>query len=188
MSGDLAERVVFIDDEEDVRRANRQSLELDGFAVETFETAEAALAAIRAEPPGVVVTDVRLPGMDGRALFERVRAADPDLPVILITGHGDIPMAVAAIAPWPLGLTGPIYGVASIVLTGIFALLAVLVATRRQVEGDAMKPEKRLFSYSILYLFVIFGALVMALLLGALVLLTFAISIAKIQMGMGASH
>ena len=93
---DAAERVVFVDDEEDVRRANRQSLELDGFAVETFDTAEAALSAIRAEPPGVVVTDVRLPGMDGRALFDRVRAEDPDLPVILITGHGDISMAVAA--------------------------------------------------------------------------------------------
>ncbi|SFK86887.1 sigma-54-dependent transcriptional regulator [Methylorubrum salsuginis] len=93
---DRSERIVFVDDEEDVRRANRQSLELDGFAVETFETAEAALAAIRAEPPGVVVTDVRLPGLDGRALFERVRADDPDLPVILITGHGDISMAVAA--------------------------------------------------------------------------------------------
>ena len=91
-----SERVVFVDDEEDVRRANRQSLELDGFAVETFDNAEAALVAIRAEPPGVLVTDVRLPGIDGRALFERVRTADADLPVILITGHGDISMAVAA--------------------------------------------------------------------------------------------
>ncbi len=66
MSGDGAERVVFIDDEEDVRRANRQSLELDGFAVETFGDAESALAAILAEAPGVVVSDVRLPGADGR--------------------------------------------------------------------------------------------------------------------------
>ncbi|GJE25604.1 sigma-54-dependent transcriptional regulator [Methylobacterium organophilum] len=96
MSFDPAERIVFVDDEEDMRRANRQSLELDGFSVETFETAEAALAGIQAQPPGVVVSDVRLPGMDGRALFERLRALDPDLPVILITGHGDITMAVAA--------------------------------------------------------------------------------------------
>ena len=97
MSGDGAERVVFIDDEEDVRRANRQSLELDGFAVETFGDAESALAAILAEAPGVVVSDVRLPGADGRALLERLHRIDPDLPVILITGHGDISMAVAAL-------------------------------------------------------------------------------------------
>ncbi|KQR83448.1 heme o synthase [Sphingomonas sp. Leaf343] len=104
------------------------------------------------------------------ALFVKTDYANAGVPMLPVVageratrvqiGLYTIPMAVAAIAPWPLGLTGPIYGVASIVLTGIFALLAVLVATRRQVEGDAMKPEKRLFSYSILYLFVIFGALV----------------------------
>ncbi|GJD54644.1 sigma-54-dependent transcriptional regulator [Methylobacterium dankookense] len=94
---DPAERIVFVDDEEDVRRANRQSLELDGLAVEPFGDAESALAAIEAAPPGVVVSDIRLPGMDGRALFERLHAADPDLPVILITGHGDIPMAVRSL-------------------------------------------------------------------------------------------
>jgi two-component system C4-dicarboxylate transport response regulator DctD len=88
--------VVFIDDEADVRRANRQSLELDGFTVETFGAAGPALAAIMADPPGLVVTDVRLPDLDGVALFARLRALDPDLPVILITGHGDIRMAVGA--------------------------------------------------------------------------------------------
>ncbi|MEE7501959.1 sigma-54 dependent transcriptional regulator [Methylobacterium mesophilicum] len=90
------ERVVFIDDEADVRRANSQSLELEGFSVEAFAAAEPALAAILAAPPGVVVTDVRLPGLDGVALLARLRRVDPDLPVILITGHGDIRMAVAA--------------------------------------------------------------------------------------------
>ena len=69
-------------------------------------------------------------------------------------------MAVAAVAPWPLELTGPVYGVASVVLTGAFALLALRVATRTQSRDDAMKPEKQLFSYSILYLFAMFGALV----------------------------
>nr|WP_310347210.1 sigma-54 dependent transcriptional regulator [Methylobacterium sp. BE186] len=93
---DRSERIVFVDDEADVRRANRQSLELDGFAVELFDAAEPALSAILSDPPGVVVSDVRLPGLDGRGLFERIRAADPDLPVILITGHGDISMAVGA--------------------------------------------------------------------------------------------
>ncbi|MGU3362354.1 sigma-54-dependent transcriptional regulator [Methylobacterium sp. M6A4_1b] len=91
-----AERVVFIDDEADVCRANRQSLELDGFRVETFGAAGPALTAILADPPGLVVTDVRLPDLDGVALFARLRAIDPELPVILITGHGDIRMAVGA--------------------------------------------------------------------------------------------
>ncbi|MGU3539300.1 sigma-54-dependent transcriptional regulator [Methylobacterium sp. A54F] len=93
---DPAERIVFVDDEEDVRRANRQSLELAGFDVEVFAAAEPALAALSRAPAGVLVTDVRLPDLDGRALFERVRGTDPDLPVILITGHGDISMAVGA--------------------------------------------------------------------------------------------
>ncbi|QCB41436.1 protoheme IX farnesyltransferase [Sphingomonas sp. PAMC26645] len=71
-----------------------------------------------------------------------------------------IPMAAVAILPWPLGLTGPIYGIAAVLLTGWFALLAVRVSRRTTHADDAMKPEKALFKYSILYLFVMFGALV----------------------------
>jgi protoheme IX farnesyltransferase len=69
-----------------------------------------------------------------------------------------IPMALVAIAPWPLGLTGAFYGVAAVVLTAVFGVLAARVAFG--ANTPAMKPEKRLFAYSILYLFVIFGALV----------------------------
>jgi protoheme IX farnesyltransferase len=71
-----------------------------------------------------------------------------------------IPMAVVAILPWPLGLTGPIYGIAAVLLTGWFALLAIRIAIRTTHADDLMKPEKALFKYSILYLFVMFGALV----------------------------
>ncbi len=71
-----------------------------------------------------------------------------------------IPMAAVSILPWPLGLTGPIYGIAAVLLTGWFALLAVRVSRRTTHADDAMKPEKALFKYSILYLFVMFGALV----------------------------
>jgi len=71
-----------------------------------------------------------------------------------------IPMAIAAIAPWPLGLTGAIYGAVAVIATGWFALLALRVATRRTAESDTMRPEKRLFAYSIVYLFVMFGAVV----------------------------
>ncbi len=129
---DPAERIVFIDDEEDVRRANRQSLELDGFAVECFGDAESALAAIRAEPPGVVVSDVRLPGMDGRALFERLHATDPELPVILITGHGDIPMAVRA-------LRSGVYDF----LAKPYAAEALIGSVRRALERRGLVLENR---------------------------------------------
>ena len=104
------------------------------------------------------------------ALFVKTdyaKAGVPMLPVVrgeAVTrtqiGLYTIPMALAAVLPWPLGLTGAIYGVTALVTTAVFALMAAQVATRRQVPGDTMKPEKRLFGYSILYLFVVFGALV----------------------------
>lgn len=104
------------------------------------------------------------------ALFVKTDYANAGVPMLPVVagerttraqiGLYTIPMAIAAVAPWPLGLTGAIYGIAAIVLTGIFALLAVQVATRTTQADDAMKPEKRLFAWSILYLFAIFGALV----------------------------
>jgi protoheme IX farnesyltransferase len=94
-------------------------------------------------------------------------AGVPMLPVVAgeratrrAVGLYTIPMALVALAPWPLGLAGWFYGVGSIALTAVFALFAAQVAVRVQAEGDAMRPEKRLFAYSILYLFLLFGALV----------------------------
>ena len=71
-----------------------------------------------------------------------------------------IPMAVAAIAPWALGLANALYGLVALAASGVFLWLAAVVATRAPTAGDAMKPEKTLFGYSILYLFLLFGALV----------------------------
>ena len=71
-----------------------------------------------------------------------------------------LPMAAAAVAPWALGLTGAIYGVAAIVLSGVFLALAARVGLSRETAQALMKPERRLFAFSILYLFAIFGALV----------------------------
>src|SRR3569623_2134330 len=94
-------------------------------------------------------------------------AGFPMLPVVageratrVQIGLYTIPMAAAAIAPWPLGLTGAIYGAVAIVASGWFALLALRVATRTTRESDTMRPEKRLFAYSIAYLFILFGAVV----------------------------
>ncbi|EGH47142.1 helix-turn-helix, Fis-type, partial [Pseudomonas syringae pv. pisi str. 1704B] len=67
-----------------------------GFEVQVFARAEECLAHLPEHFPGVVLTDVRMPGMSGLELLTRLQGADRDLPVILLTGHGDVPMAVEA--------------------------------------------------------------------------------------------
>jgi two-component system C4-dicarboxylate transport response regulator DctD len=89
--------VIFVDDDPDLRRATAQMLKLAGFAVRAFDGAEAALAAIGEDFEGPVVTDIRMPRMSGLQLFERVKAIDPELPVLLVTGHADVELAVAAL-------------------------------------------------------------------------------------------
>ena len=89
--------VALIDDDKDLRRATAQTLELAGFSVSAYEGAKAALAELSADFAGPVVTDIRMPEIDGLQLFAMLKGIDADLPVILMTGHGDIPMAVQAI-------------------------------------------------------------------------------------------
>ena len=71
-----------------------------------------------------------------------------------------MPMIAAAVAPWALGLTGWVYGAASVLLSALFLMLAFAVAANKATEPKAMGPEKRLFAFSILYLFGLFAALV----------------------------
>ncbi len=71
-----------------------------------------------------------------------------------------LPMVAVAIAPWPLGLTGAIYGGTAALLSGLFLLLALRVGFSNEADQAAMKPERQLFAFSILYLFALFGALV----------------------------
>lgn len=89
-------RVVFIDDEPDLCAAAADWLDVSGFAVETHTDPLAALAAIDTEGCECVVSDIRMPKLSGLELLERLQKADPDLPVILLTGHGDVPVAVEA--------------------------------------------------------------------------------------------
>ncbi|MDE1311489.1 sigma-54 dependent transcriptional regulator [Vibrio aestuarianus] len=89
--------VFFIDDEDDIRIAIEQSFELADISARLFSSAEEALLAVKNDgPPLVVVTDICLPGLTGKNLLNSIRHQDPDIPVILITGHGDISMAVQA--------------------------------------------------------------------------------------------
>ncbi|KPA88444.1 sigma-54-dependent transcriptional regulator [Pseudomonas asplenii] len=88
--------VIVVDDEASIRTAVEQWLSLSGFSVRLFSRAEECLAQLPAHFPGVIISDVRMPGLSGLELLARVRALDADLPVILLTGHGDVPMAVEA--------------------------------------------------------------------------------------------
>jgi two-component system, NtrC family, C4-dicarboxylate transport response regulator DctD len=89
-------QVIFIEDDELVRRASVQSLQLAGFDVAGHGSVESAARAVDANFPGVIVSDIRLPGASGLDLLAQCRERAPDVPVILVTGHGDISMAVQA--------------------------------------------------------------------------------------------
>ncbi|HEV7318652.1 MAG TPA: sigma-54 dependent transcriptional regulator [Ensifer sp.] len=92
----IESRILLIDDEEDVRHSSAQALELAGFRVDAFAAAERALEFISYSFAGVVISDIRMPGMDGMTLLQRIREIDAELPVILITGHGEVQLAVRA--------------------------------------------------------------------------------------------
>lgn len=89
--------VFVIDDQPSVRHALGEMLSVFGFQVETFESAAAFLAKATGQHVGCVVADVRMPGMDGIELVREIARRKLPLPVVLISGHADIPMAVAAI-------------------------------------------------------------------------------------------
>ncbi|MBE7197796.1 MAG: sigma-54-dependent Fis family transcriptional regulator [Parafilimonas terrae] len=91
-----AARILFVDDEETVREAVEQWLTLAGHEVATFDAPEAALAEIDPLFHGILVSDMRMPRTDGLAVLEQALARDPELPVLLVTGHGDVAMAVTA--------------------------------------------------------------------------------------------
>ena len=89
-------KVFLVDDDADLRASTEQALDLAGLGVEGFESAAPVTERITAGFGGVVITDIRMPGMDGMTLMTRIHEIDADIPVILITGHGDVPLAVRA--------------------------------------------------------------------------------------------
>ncbi|WP_300673474.1 sigma-54 dependent transcriptional regulator [Desulfoluna sp.] len=88
--------IFLVDDEEEIRVASRQTFELEGYAVRTFASAADVLPHISPDWLGVVITDVKMPGMNGLELLAAILKMAPDLPVVIQTGHGDVPMALAA--------------------------------------------------------------------------------------------
>ncbi|WP_420963140.1 sigma-54-dependent transcriptional regulator [Brucella sp. IR073] len=90
-------RVMLVDDDAAFRTALADSFEIAGIDIEAHGDGQSALASLSPDYPGIVVTDIRMPKIDGHAVMEALLARDPELPVILITGHGDIGMAVSAL-------------------------------------------------------------------------------------------
>jgi RNA polymerase sigma factor (sigma-70 family) len=93
----LRETVFVVDDDEAVRDSLTLLLEAEGLVTEGFDNAQAFLEAYRPERSGCLVLDVRMPGMNGLELQRRLNQTGASLPVIFITGHGDVPMSVKAL-------------------------------------------------------------------------------------------
>ncbi|MXN65228.1 response regulator [Stappia sp. GBMRC 2046] len=105
--------VLLVDDEAELREALTQGLELHGHAVRAFDSATAVKDHLGRDFYGVLVTDIRMPKVDGLELMRNAFEVDPAVPVVLITGHGDVPMAVEAMRagaydfiekPFPVGM------------------------------------------------------------------------------------
>ena len=104
------------------------------------------------------------------SLFVRSDYAAAKVPMLPVTAGVEatrrqiflysLPMAAAAVAPWPLGLAGPLYGLVAAGLSAAFIVMAALVLANRATEPAQMRPEKQLFGFSVIYLFALFAALV----------------------------
>ncbi len=91
-----AMKIAIVDDENDMRQSISQWLALSGFDTEVYASAEDALKCLTNDFPGIVVSDIKMPGMGGMQFLRKLKGVDSSLPVIMITGHGDVPMAVEA--------------------------------------------------------------------------------------------
>lgn len=124
--------VLFVEDDDTLRLATAQALDLAGLDVRPFARADHALAAIDTGFPGIVVSDIRMPHMDGLELLAAVTGIDREIPVILMTGHGDVAMAVAAMRA----------GAADF-LTKPFATDHLVAAVRRSLDHRALVMDNR---------------------------------------------
>lgn len=135
--GDLAGRqaaptAYVVDDDESIRTLWRWLMESNGIAVQTFPTANDFIGAYRRGDPGCLVLDVRLPGMSGLELQEYLKREVIEIPVVFVSGHGDVPTAVSAIK-----------GGAVDFIQKPFGYREVLGSIRRAFERDAQIRERR---------------------------------------------
>jgi FixJ family two-component response regulator len=131
--------VRLVDDDPAVARALARLLREHGFRTAVFDSAEAFLARLDDIAPGCLVLDVNLPGLDGLALQRRLSDAGPALPIVFLTGHGDIPMSVQAVKAGAVDfLTKPV--AADTLLGAVRAAVAQDAHARRtQAERAALR-------------------------------------------------
>ena len=136
--------IFLVDDDPSVLRALARVLREDGWRVETFESAEAFLARPDQKAEGCLVLDVTMPGLDGLELQRRLAVAGEALPIVFISGHGDIPMSVRAIKAGATDfLTKPVE--AKALVAAVRAAIEQHAATRRSL-ADAAELRRRLAS------------------------------------------
>jgi len=121
-----------VDDDESIRSLWRWLMESNGIAVQTYASAAAFIGVYRRGDPGCLVLDVRLPGMSGLELQEYLRHEDIDIPIVFVTGHGDVPTAVSALK-----------GGAVDFIQKPFGYRDVLCIIERAFERDAQNRERR---------------------------------------------
>ena len=136
--------IFLVDDDPSVLKALSRVLREDGWSVETFESAEAFLVRTGQKADGCLVLDVSMPGLDGLELQRRLSAAGETLPIVFISGHGDIPMSVRAIKAGAKDfLTKPVE--ASALMAAVRAAIEQHAATQRAL-ADAAELRQRFAS------------------------------------------
>lgn len=125
-------RVLLFEDDADVRAVIEQSLGLEGFEVEAHAQATDAIDAVTPQFDGVVVTDMRMPGLDGREAFRRLRQIDPEIPVLIVTGHAAVQDAVELMREGAYDF-----------LTKPFAASRLVVSVRNALEQRGLVLDNR---------------------------------------------
>ncbi|EBA10943.1 sigma-54-dependent transcriptional regulator [Roseobacter sp. CCS2] len=133
----MKQTVLFVDDEEELRHATRQTLMLADIPATILDKAELALAQISRGFPGVLVTDIRMPGNDGLWLMRKALEVDPEFPVILVTGHGDVNLAVSSMREGAYDFVEKPFAPSRLVST----IQRALDKRRLTIENRALKRE-----------------------------------------------
>ncbi|HKK34205.1 MAG TPA: response regulator, partial [Desulfomicrobiaceae bacterium] len=128
----MSERILIIDDEEDIRFSLSGVLEDEGFLVSEAGDGSEGLAFLRQNEVGLVFLDIWMPGMDGMAVLDEIRVRFPDLPVIMISGHGTIETAVKAIKKGAYDF-----------IEKPLSLENVLITVNKALEFSSLKQENR---------------------------------------------
>ncbi len=133
----MKQTVIFVDDEEELRHATSQTLMLADIPAVVLDKAELALAQISRGFEGVLVTDIRMPGQDGLWLMRKVLELDPEFPVILVTGHGDVNLAVQSMREGAYDFIEKPFAPSRLVST----IHRALEKRRLTIENRALKRE-----------------------------------------------